>query len=64
VDAIGQITSGPVAALISLWSVRAAITVASLLLAPALPLIARANRLHAEDLESSKALTPVPELIE
>jgi len=47
VDAIGQITSGPVAALISLWSIRAAITVASLLLAPALPLIVRANRLHA-----------------
>ena len=49
VDAIGQITSGPVAALISLSSVRAAITMASLLLTPALPLIARANRLHAED---------------
>ena len=49
VDAIGQIASGPVAALISLASVRAAITVASLLLTPALPLIARANRLHAED---------------
>jgi DHA3 family tetracycline resistance protein-like MFS transporter len=49
VDAIGQITSGPVAALVSLASVRAAITMASLLLAPALPLIARANRLHAED---------------
>ena len=54
VDAIGQITSGPVAALISLSSVRAAITMASLLLAPALPLIARANRLHAED-ELSRA---------
>jgi DHA3 family tetracycline resistance protein-like MFS transporter len=52
VDAIGQITSGPVAALISLWSIRAAITVASLLLAPALPLIVRANRLHAEDIAS------------
>jgi len=49
VDAIGQITSGPVAALISLASIRAAITVASLLLTPALPLIARANRLHAQD---------------
>jgi DHA3 family tetracycline resistance protein-like MFS transporter len=53
VDAIGQITSGPVAALISLSSVRAAITMASLLLAPAIPLIARANRLHAEDQASS-----------
>ena len=49
VDAIGQIASGPVAALISLSSVRAAITMASLLLTPALPLIARANRLHTED---------------
>jgi DHA3 family tetracycline resistance protein-like MFS transporter len=47
VDAIGQIASGPVAALISLASVRAAITMAGLLLAPALPLIRRANRLHA-----------------
>lgn len=57
VDAIGQIASGPVAALISLSSVRAAITVASVLLAPALPLIARANRLHAEDV----ANTTIPE---
>jgi DHA3 family tetracycline resistance protein-like MFS transporter len=48
VDAIGQITSGPVAALISLSSIRAAITMASLLLTPALPLIVRANRLHAD----------------
>jgi hypothetical protein len=53
VDAIGQITSGPVAAVVSLVSVRAAITMASLLLAPALPLIARANRLHAEDVSST-----------
>src|SRR5512138_2253908 len=53
VDAIGQIASGPVAALISLSSVRAAITMASLLLAPALPMIARANRLHAEDAGSA-----------
>src|SRR5215208_1631383 len=51
VDAIGQIASGPVAALISLSSLRAAITMAGLLLTPALPLIARANRLHAEDAE-------------
>ena len=57
VDAIGQIGSGPIAALISLSSIRAAITMASLLLAPALPLIARANRLHAEDV----ANTPTPE---
>jgi len=49
VDAIGQIASGPIAGVISLWSIRAAITGASLLLIPALPLIARANRLHAED---------------
>ena len=48
VDAIGQIASGPVAALISLTSIRAAITMAGLLLAPALPLIGRANRLHSD----------------
>ena len=54
VDAIGQILSGPVAALISLASVRAAITMASLLLLPALPLIRRANRLHAEDLTKTQ----------
>lgn len=53
VDAIGQVASGPVAALISLASVRAAITMASLLLTPALPMIARANRLHAEDIANA-----------
>lgn len=47
VDAIGQVASGPVAALISLTSIRAAISMAGLLLAPAIPLIRRANRLHA-----------------
>lgn len=47
VDAIGQVASGPVAALISLSSIRAAISMAGLLLAPALPLIRRANRLQA-----------------
>ncbi len=50
VDAIGQIASGPLAGLVSLWSIRAAITFASLLITPALPLIARANRLHGEEL--------------
>ena len=55
VDAIGQVMSGPIAALISLASVQAAITMASLLLLPAIPLIKRANRLHAED-ESRGAL--------
>ena len=49
VDAIGQIASGPLAGLVSLWSVRAAIAFASLLITPALPLIARANRLHARE---------------
>ena len=49
VDAIGQVASGPIAGVISLWSIRAAIAGASLLLTPALPLIVRANRLHAED---------------
>ncbi|RJP47547.1 MAG: MFS transporter [Anaerolineaceae bacterium] len=53
VDAIGQIASGPVAALISLTSIRAAITVAGLLLTPALPLIGRANRLHADPAPAS-----------
>jgi len=47
VDAIGQVASGPVAAAVSLASIRAAITMAALLLAPVLPLIGRANRLHA-----------------
>jgi DHA3 family tetracycline resistance protein-like MFS transporter len=47
VDAIGQIASGPLAGLVSLWSVQAAIAFASFLLTPALPLIRRANRLHA-----------------
>lgn len=46
VDAIGQIASGPLAGVVSLWSVQAAIAFASFLLAPALPLIRRANRLH------------------
>jgi DHA3 family tetracycline resistance protein-like MFS transporter len=48
VDAIGQVASGPIAAAISLASVRAAITMAALLLTPALPLIRRANRLHSD----------------
>ena len=48
VDAAGQIASGPIAGLVSLWSIRAAITFAGLLIMPALPLIGRANRLHAE----------------
>lgn len=49
VDAIGQIASGPLAGLVSLWSVQAAIAFASLLITPALPLISRANRLHGEE---------------
>lgn len=49
VDAIGQIASGPLAGVVSLWSVQAAIAFASFLLAPALPLIRRANRLHGLD---------------
>jgi hypothetical protein len=53
VDAIGQIMSGPIAALISLASLRAAISMASLLLVPAVPLINRANRLHAEEVSNS-----------
>jgi MFS transporter, DHA3 family, tetracycline resistance protein len=53
VDAIGQVLSGPIAAVVSLASVRAAISLASLLLLPAIPLINRANRLHAEDINKS-----------
>ena len=49
VDAIGQIASGPLVGVVSLWSIRAAITFAGLLLLPALPLIRRANRLHADE---------------
>lgn len=55
VDAIGQIASGPLAGLVSLWSLQAAITFASLLLTPALPLIGRANRLHAEELPAAQS---------
>lgn len=49
VDAIGQIASGPLAGIVSLWSIQAAIAFASFLLTPALPLIGRANRLHARE---------------
>ncbi|HEY3311536.1 MAG TPA: MFS transporter [Anaerolineales bacterium] len=49
VDAIGQIASGPLAGVVSLWSVQAAIAFASFLLTPALPLIARANKLHVDE---------------
>jgi len=48
VDAVGQTISGPLAGLVSLWSVQAAIAFASLLITPALPLIARANRIHTQ----------------
>ncbi len=48
VDAIGQLASGPLAGLVSVWSVQAAIAFAGFLLTPALPLIARANRMHDE----------------
>jgi len=49
VDAIGQIASGPLAGVVSLWSIQAALVFAGFLLTPALPLIGRANRLHAEE---------------
>jgi MFS transporter, DHA3 family, tetracycline resistance protein len=55
VDAIGQIASGPLAGLVSLWSIQAAIAFAGFLLTPALPLINRANRLHAEEALEVKA---------
>ena len=44
VDAIGQITSGPVAAAISLWSVQAAISAAAILIWPVFPLIRKAGK--------------------
>ena len=37
VDAIGQIASGPLAGVVSLWSIQAAIAFASFLITPALP---------------------------
>jgi len=49
VDAIGQIASGPLAGIVSLWSIRAAIAFASFLILPALPLIARAKRIQVEE---------------
>lgn len=49
VDAIGQIASGPLAGLVSLWSLQAAIACAGFLLTPALPLIRRTNKLQDND---------------
>lgn len=49
VDAIGQIASGPLAGIVSLWSIQAAIAFAGLLITPALPLISRANRLYGKE---------------
>jgi DHA3 family tetracycline resistance protein-like MFS transporter len=57
VDAIGQIASGPLVGIVSLWSIRAAITFASILIIPALPLIRRANRLHLVEMPETE---PVP----
>jgi DHA3 family tetracycline resistance protein-like MFS transporter len=56
--AIGQVVSGPVAAAVSLASIRAAISMAALLLAPALPLIGRANRLHADQSPPAAQTSP------
>ena len=50
VDAIGQVSSGPIAAAISLLSLRSAIAFAGLLLTPALPLIKRAQPVEEPDL--------------
>ena len=49
VDAFGQIASGPLAGIISLISIQAAIAGAGLLLTPAIPLILQASGLHAEE---------------
>ncbi|MCX7754671.1 MAG: MFS transporter, partial [Anaerolineales bacterium] len=48
VDAVGQIASGPLAGVVSLWSVQAAIAFAGFLLAPALSLIHRASRFRKD----------------
>ncbi len=50
VDALGQIASGPLAGIVSLWSIQAAILFASLLITPALPLIQRANRIQKKSI--------------
>ena len=50
VDAIGQVGSGPIAAAISLLSIKVAIAFAGLLLSPALPLIKRARPVDQPDL--------------
>jgi DHA3 family tetracycline resistance protein-like MFS transporter len=56
VDAIGQIVGGPAIGLVAKTiSVQLAMTISGLLLTPALPLIVRANRLHAEE-TSAQAL--------
>ena len=52
VDAIGQMTGGPVIGLAgSLFSVRLAVGISSLLLSPALLFIQRANRIQRSDME-------------
>jgi DHA3 family tetracycline resistance protein-like MFS transporter len=60
VDAAGQIISGPIAALVSLWSVRAALTAAAALLLPAFPLIGRANRMPMKGSSAAPAQQPTP----
>ena len=58
VDAIGQMTGGPVIGLTAnLFSVRLAVGISSLLLSPALLFIQRANRIQRSDVE-----TPEPVL--
>lgn len=61
VDALGQITSGPLAAAASLWSIQAAISSAALLLLPAFPLITRADRLHEKERAAAAAKTVLEE---
>jgi DHA3 family tetracycline resistance protein-like MFS transporter len=52
VDAIGQMTGGPVIGVIAnVFSVRLAVGISSLLLSPALLFIQRANRIQRSDLE-------------
>jgi DHA3 family tetracycline resistance protein-like MFS transporter len=55
VDAVGQITGGPLIGLVAnLISIPAAMTISGLLLAPAMPLIRAADRNEAKTSEISK----------
>ncbi|HMB21751.1 MAG TPA: hypothetical protein VKP08_02910, partial [Anaerolineales bacterium] len=55
VDAIGQVAGGPFIGLIAnLFSVRLAVSLASLLLSPAMLFIQRANRMQTPEMDVSE----------